>query len=125
MNILFYVVVELTKRMLLDGSSRPELSALTHIPSVPGTPASLSWCWNAGEAVAFAPRRGPLLIWTISGPDSGVTMHRDAHSFMSDICTFRWHSQKKGKVVFGHMDGSLSIFQPGEDVLRAPTFSFP
>lgn len=26
---------------------------------------------------------------------------------------FRWHTQKKGKVAFGHIDGSLSIFQPG------------
>ncbi|EPY85782.1 hypothetical protein CB1_000350073 [Camelus ferus] len=78
-----------------------------------GTPASLSWCWNADDAVAFASDRGPLFIWTISGPDSGVTVHRDAHSFLSDICIFRWHTRKKGKVVFGHIDGSLSIFQPG------------
>lgn len=55
-----------------------------------------------------------MYIWTISGPDSGVTVHRDAHSFLSDICLFRWHPKKKGKVVFGHTDGSLSIFQPGK-----------
>ncbi|XP_053258582.1 WD repeat-containing protein 17 isoform X2 [Podarcis raffonei] len=78
-----------------------------------GIPASLSWCWNAGDAVAFVSHRGPLYIWTISGPDSGVTVHKDAHSFLSDICLFRWHPKKKGKVVFGHTDGSLSIFQPG------------
>nr|XP_034967683.1 WD repeat-containing protein 17 isoform X2 [Zootoca vivipara] len=78
-----------------------------------GIPASLSWCWNAGDAVAFVSQRGPLYIWTISGPDSGVTVHKDAHSFLSDICLFRWHPKKKGKVVFGHTDGSLSIFQPG------------
>ncbi|KAF4026085.1 hypothetical protein G4228_018257 [Cervus hanglu yarkandensis] len=83
------------------------------IEFIPGTPASLSWCWNAGDAVAFASHRGPLFIWTISGPDSGVTVHKDAHSFLSDICIFRWHTQKKGKVAFGHIDGSLSIFQPG------------
>ncbi|KAM6220317.1 WD repeat-containing protein 17 isoform 1-T1 [Rhynchocyon petersi] len=80
---------------------------------VPGMPASLSWCWNTEDAVAFVSHRGPLLIWTITGPDSGVTVHREAHSFLSDICVFRWHTQKKGKVVFGHIDGSLSIFQPG------------
>ncbi|XP_033015742.1 WD repeat-containing protein 17 isoform X2 [Lacerta agilis] len=78
-----------------------------------GIPASLSWCWNAGDAVAFVSHRGPLYIWTISGPDSGVTVHKDAHSFLSDISLFRWHPKKKGKVVFGHTDGSLSIFQPG------------
>ncbi|XP_014403244.1 PREDICTED: WD repeat-containing protein 17 [Myotis brandtii] len=95
-----------------------EQKVIAKLNNTKGTPASLSWCWHAGEAVAFAPRRGPLLIWTISGPDSGVTVHRDAHSFMSDICTFRWHPQKKGKVVFGHMDGSLSIFQPGNKSQR-------
>lgn len=78
-----------------------------------GIPASISWCWNAGDSVAFVSHRGPLYIWTISGPDSGVTVHKEAHSFLSDICLFRWHPLKKGKVVFGHTDGSLSIFQPG------------
>lgn len=80
-----------------------------------GIPASLSWCWNASDAVAFVSHRGPLYIWTISGPDSGVTVHREAHSFLSDISLFRWHPKKKGKVVFGHTDGSLSIFQPGKN----------
>ncbi|XP_044282658.1 WD repeat-containing protein 17-like [Varanus komodoensis] len=78
-----------------------------------GIPASLSWCWNAGDAVAFVSHRGPLYIWTISGLDSGVTVHKEAYNFLSDICLFRWHPKKKGKVVFGHIDGSLSIFQPG------------
>lgn len=78
-----------------------------------GIPASLSWCWNSGDSVAFVSHRGPLYIWTISEPDSGVAVHKEAHSFLSDICLFRWHPLKKGKVVFGHTDGSLSIFQPG------------
>lgn len=82
---------------------------------VSGIPASLGWCWNAGDAVAFVSHRGPLYIWTISGPDSGVTLHREAHSFLSDINLFRWHPKKKGKVVFGHTDGSLSIFQSGKN----------
>uniref|UniRef100_A0A672PNA3 Gem-associated protein 5 TPR domain-containing protein n=1 Tax=Sinocyclocheilus grahami TaxID=75366 RepID=A0A672PNA3_SINGR len=74
------------------------------------------WCWNAGDSVAFVSHRGPLYIWTISGPDSGVAVHKEAHSFLSDICLFRWHPLKKGKVVFGHTDGSLSIFQPDSQV---------
>nr|XP_060635588.1 WD repeat-containing protein 17 [Anolis sagrei ordinatus] len=83
------------------------------LDSTKGVPAFLSWCWNAGDTIAFVSHRGPLYIWAISGPDSGVTVHKDAHSFLSDICLFRWHPKKKGKVVFGHTDGSLSIFQPG------------
>ncbi|XP_043089737.1 WD repeat-containing protein 17 isoform X1 [Puntigrus tetrazona] len=90
-----------------------EQKAVTRLDNTKGIPASLSWCWNAGDSVAFVSHRGPLYIWTISGPDSGVTVHKEAHSFLSDICLFRWHPLKKGKVVFGHTDGSLSIFQPG------------
>ncbi|XP_056127783.1 WD repeat-containing protein 17 isoform X1 [Rhinichthys klamathensis goyatoka] len=90
-----------------------EQKAITRLDNTKGIPASLSWCWNAGDSVAFVSHRGPLYIWSISGPDSGVTVHKEAHSFLSDICLFRWHPLKKGKVVFGHTDGSLSVFQPG------------
>uniref|UniRef100_A0A8C3U5Y8 WD repeat domain 17 n=1 Tax=Catharus ustulatus TaxID=91951 RepID=A0A8C3U5Y8_CATUS len=90
-----------------------EQKVVAKLENTKGIPASLGWCWNAGDAVAFVSHRGPLYIWTVSGPDSGVTVHREAHSFLSDISLFRWHPKKKGKVVFGHTDGSLSIFQPG------------
>uniref|UniRef100_A0A673KA03 WD repeat-containing protein 17-like n=1 Tax=Sinocyclocheilus rhinocerous TaxID=307959 RepID=A0A673KA03_9TELE len=90
-----------------------EQKAVTRLDNTKGIPASLSWCWNASDSIAFVSHRGPLYIWTISGPDLGVTVHKEAHSFLSDICLFRWHPLKKGKVVFGHTDGSLSIFQPG------------
>ena len=82
--------------------------------SFPETPACLGWCWNIDDAVAFVSQKGPLHIWTILGPDSGVSVHKEAHSFVSDICIFRWHTQKKGKVAFGHIDVRISIFQPGK-----------
>uniref|UniRef100_A0A2K6S6R8 WD repeat domain 17 n=1 Tax=Saimiri boliviensis boliviensis TaxID=39432 RepID=A0A2K6S6R8_SAIBB len=90
-----------------------EQKVIAKLDSTKGIPASLNWSWNADDVVAFVSHRGPLFIWTISGPDSGVTVHKEAHSFLSDICIFRWHTHKKGKVAFGHIDGSLSIFQPG------------
>ncbi|XP_021512403.1 WD repeat-containing protein 17 isoform X1 [Meriones unguiculatus] len=90
-----------------------EQKVIAKLDNIKGAPACLGWCWNTNDAVAFVSQKGPLLIWTISGPDSGVSVHKDAHSFVSDICIFRWHTQKKGKVVFGHTDGSISIFQPG------------
>uniref|UniRef100_A0A5F4W4L7 WD repeat domain 17 n=1 Tax=Callithrix jacchus TaxID=9483 RepID=A0A5F4W4L7_CALJA len=90
-----------------------EQKVIAKLDSTKGIPASLNWSWNADDVVAFVSHRGPLFIWTISGPDSGVTVHKEAHSFLSDICVFRWHTHTKGKVAFGHMDGSLSIFQPG------------
>lgn len=86
---------------------------LSFISASPGVPTSVSWCWNSADGVAFVSQRGPLYIWVYGGPDPGVTVHKEAHSFLSDICLFRWHPNKKGKLVFGHTDGSLSIFQPG------------
>nr|XP_032812535.1 WD repeat-containing protein 17 isoform X1 [Petromyzon marinus] len=90
-----------------------EQRVVARLDATKGVPASVSWCWNAGDAVAFVSHRGPLYVWTASGADGGVVMHKEAHSFLSDICLFRWHPRKAGKLVFGHTDGSLSIFQPG------------
>lgn len=84
----------------------------------PGIPACLGWCWDTDDAVAFVSQKGPLLLWTISGPDSGVSVHKEAHGFVSDVSIFRWHTQKKGKVVFGHIDGSISLFQPGKYLIN-------
>ncbi|MBN3284063.1 WDR17 protein, partial [Polyodon spathula] len=90
-----------------------EQKVVAKLDNTKGIPASLSWCWSSGDAVAFVSQRGPLYIWTTSGPDSGVVVHKEAHSFLSDISLFRWHPKKKGKIAFGHTDGSLSVFQPG------------
>uniref|UniRef100_A0A8C2PNK3 WD repeat domain 17 n=1 Tax=Cyprinus carpio TaxID=7962 RepID=A0A8C2PNK3_CYPCA len=89
-----------------------EQKAVTRLDNTKGTGSSTLTVVIALRSY----RSGPLYIWTTSGPDLGVTVHKEAHSFLSDICLFRWHPQKKGKVVFGHTDGSLSIFQPDSQV---------
>ncbi|XP_031722902.1 WD repeat-containing protein 17 isoform X3 [Anarrhichthys ocellatus] len=90
-----------------------EQKTVARLDNTKGVPASVSWCWNFADGVAFVSQRGPLYIWVYGGTDPGVTVHKEAHSFLSDICLFRWHPTKKGKLVFGHTDGSLSVFQPG------------
>uniref|UniRef100_A0A1A7XK62 WD repeat domain 17 n=1 Tax=Iconisemion striatum TaxID=60296 RepID=A0A1A7XK62_9TELE len=90
-----------------------EKKAVARLDNTKGVPVSVSWCWNSADGLAFVSQRGPLYIWAYRGSDPGVTVHKEAHSFLSDICLFRWHPTKKGKLVFGHTDGSLSIFQPG------------
>ncbi|XP_035316413.1 WD repeat-containing protein 17 isoform X7 [Cricetulus griseus] len=89
-----------------------EQKVIAKLDNIKGIPACLGWCWDTDDAVAFVSQKGPLLLWTISGPDSGVSVHKEAHGFVSDVSIFRWHTQKKGKVVFGHIDGSISLFQP-------------
>ncbi|CAL1602627.1 unnamed protein product [Knipowitschia caucasica] len=90
-----------------------EQKAVARLDNTKGVPASVSWCWNCSEGVGFVSQRGPLFIWVYGGAESGLTVHKEAHSFLSDISLFRWHRTKKNKLVFGHTDGSLSIFQPG------------
>uniref|UniRef100_A0AAZ1Y2W9 WD repeat domain 17 n=1 Tax=Oreochromis aureus TaxID=47969 RepID=A0AAZ1Y2W9_OREAU len=91
-----------------------EKKAVARLDNTKGVPVSVSWCWNSADGVAFVSQRGPLYIWVYRGPDPGVTVHKEAHSFLSDICLFRWYPTKKGKLVFGHTDGSLSVFQPDQ-----------
>uniref|UniRef100_A0A669BHG8 WD repeat domain 17 n=1 Tax=Oreochromis niloticus TaxID=8128 RepID=A0A669BHG8_ORENI len=93
-----------------------EKKAVARLDNTKGVPVSVSWCWNSADGVAFVSQRGPLYIWVYRSPDPGVTVHKEAHSFLSDICLFRWHPTKKGKLVFGHTDGSLSVFQPDSQV---------
>ncbi|XP_028305170.1 WD repeat-containing protein 17 isoform X2 [Gouania willdenowi] len=95
-----------------------EKRAAARLDSTKGVPVSVSWCWNAADGVAFVSQRGPLYVWAYQGHDPGVTMHKEAHNFLSDICLFRWHPIRRGKLVFGHTDGSLSIFQPGTKSLK-------
>ncbi|XP_054635631.1 WD repeat-containing protein 17 isoform X4 [Dunckerocampus dactyliophorus] len=90
-----------------------EQKAVARLDNTKGVPAAVSWCWNSADGVAFVSQRGPLYVWVYGNSDHGVTVHKEAHSFLSDICLFRWHPTKKGRLVFGHTDGSLSIFQPG------------
>ncbi|XP_014826293.1 PREDICTED: WD repeat-containing protein 17 isoform X1 [Poecilia mexicana] len=90
-----------------------EKKAVARLDNTKGVPVSVSWCWNSADGVAFVSQRGPLYVWDYRGSDAAVTVHKEAHSFLSDICLFRWHPSKKGKLVFGHTDGSLSVFQPG------------
>ncbi|EDL35647.1 WD repeat domain 17, isoform CRA_c [Mus musculus] len=89
------------------------------------TITAISWCPHNPDLFASSSTDNLVIIWNVAeqkviakldnikGPDSGVSVHKEAHSFASDICIFRWHTQKKGKVAFGHIDGSISIFQPG------------
>uniref|UniRef100_A0A8C4Q4P6 Uncharacterized protein n=1 Tax=Eptatretus burgeri TaxID=7764 RepID=A0A8C4Q4P6_EPTBU len=86
---------------------------LSTIVPLPDTPSFLSWCPDCSDTVTFTSPSGPLYLWTVSETESNVVPHHEAHNFLSEVCLFRWHPQNNGRVVFGHSDGSISIFQPG------------
>ncbi len=79
-----------------------------------GTPSSVAWCPHEKDCVSFVYGRGPLFLWNHTAQGGGLSTHKDAQTFSSDICQFRWHWKKMGKIVFGHIDGSVSIFCPGK-----------
>ena len=76
-------------------------------------PSSVGWCLHEKDCVSFAYGKGPLFMWSYNTAGN-VSLHKDAQNFMSDICQFRWHPKKTGKLAFGHNDGSVSLFCPGK-----------
>ena len=80
------------------------------------TPSSVGWCMYDKDVVTFAHSKGSLFLWNhVQG--GVVTQHKEAHGFVSDISMFRWHRKKHGKLVVGHVDGSLSFFCQGKFVV--------
>uniref|UniRef100_A0A8C4Q599 Uncharacterized protein n=1 Tax=Eptatretus burgeri TaxID=7764 RepID=A0A8C4Q599_EPTBU len=90
-----------------------ERKVVSRLKLIEDTPSFLSWCPDCSDTVTFTSPSGPLYLWTVSETESNVVPHHEAHNFLSEVCLFRWHPQNNGRVVFGHSDGSISIFQPG------------
>ena len=87
---------------------------IARLENIRGVPSSISWCPHEKDILAFIFGRGPLFLWNHTSQPSALSQHKEAHNFNSDVCQFRWHPKKMGKIVFGHKDGSISIFCPGK-----------
>lgn len=87
--------------------------AVAKLENTKGVPCSMGWCFHEKDCIAFVYGRGPLLLWNYCGDGTSLSAHTQATNFMSDVCQFRWHHKKMGKLAFGHMDGSISFFCPG------------
>ncbi|XP_067662961.1 WD repeat-containing protein 17-like [Haliotis asinina] len=75
-------------------------------------PCSVGWCPYDTDIISFISSRGPMYSWNYK-LDNGVTVVKEAQSFNSDVCQLRWHPKSLGKVVFGHVDGSISVCNIG------------
>ena len=89
-----------------------EQKVVTSMKNMKSPACSLGWALHEKECVSFTSGKGPLCLWNYK-IQNGLTVHKEAQNFMSDICQFRWHHKKVGKVAFGHLDGSVSLFCPG------------
>ena len=94
----------------------PEQRVLAKLDSLKSPPSSLGWCPHDKDCIAFVYGKGPLFLWNYV-TKVPVSIHEDAQGFSSDICQFRWHHKKMGKLVFGHSDGSISILCTGSYLL--------
>ena len=72
-------------------------------------PVSVGWCTHDPSLVSFVLSRGPMFVWNYLIGERSLSTVKEAQSFSSDVCQFRWHRRHHGKVVFGHMDGSISV----------------
>jgi WD40 repeat protein len=86
---------------------------VSSLTSMKSAACSLGWCLHEKECVSFVSGCGPLALWNYN-QENGITIHKEAQNFTSDICQFRWHHKKVGRLAFGHVDGSVSLFCPGE-----------
>ncbi|XP_074650106.1 WD repeat-containing protein 17-like [Tubulanus polymorphus] len=89
-----------------------EQRAVAKLDNLKSIPSSVGWCPHERECIAFISQRGPLLLWNYS--HGGITQHKHAQNFLSEVCQFRWHHRKMGKIAFGHMDGSISMCCTGQ-----------
>ncbi|XP_072171647.1 WD repeat-containing protein 17-like [Diadema setosum] len=89
-----------------------EQRVVASLESVRATPTSLGWSMVDKSRLAFCSGRGPVVVWNFEEADSTVP-HKEALNFVSNVTLFRWHRRKLGKLVTGHVNGSLSFFSVG------------
>ena len=90
------------------------VSRLSNMYSIPN---SVGWCMHEKDCVAFISDLGPLCVWNFANAvapgNKGVAIHKETN-FSVEVCMFRWHPTKAGKLAFGHGDGSMSFICQGE-----------
>lgn len=80
-------------------------------------PVCIGWCPHDKDAVAYIFGRGPMHVWNYTSPPNKL-ISKESMTFFSEVCQFRWNHKKVGKLVFGHMDGSISVVNPGQKAFK-------
>ncbi|KAK7486957.1 hypothetical protein BaRGS_00021773 [Batillaria attramentaria] len=80
-------------------------------------PRCIGWSFHDKFCLGFISGRGPLMLWHYTEKHNPSVV-KDSQSFVSPVTMFRWHPKKQGMVVFGHVDGSISVLQIGSKCAR-------
>ena len=92
-------------------SQQKVISTLDSFNSVP---VCIGWCPHDQDSIAYINGRGPMQIWSYTAPaEKIVSKYLESVTFFSDVSQFRWNHKKQGKLVFGHVDGSITVINPG------------
>ena len=75
-------------------------------------PTCIGWSYHDPTCLGFISGRGPMQLWHYSESRCPAIV-KDAQSFSAIVTIFRWHPKKQGTLVFGHLDGSISILVIG------------
>ncbi|CAK8683632.1 unnamed protein product [Clavelina lepadiformis] len=67
---------------------------------------------NRGDILAFCGKQGPLTLWNTV--NNNISTVDNTVGFDYNITLFRFHHTDPTKFIFGHYDGSLSIFNAGK-----------
>ncbi|XP_068702720.1 WD repeat-containing protein 17-like [Montipora foliosa] len=82
-------------------------------------PVCIGWCPQEKDSIAYIYGRGPMHIWNFtSPPDKLISKYLESMTFFAEVCQFRWNHKKIGKLVFGHVDGSISVVNPGQKAYK-------
>ena len=98
---------------------------VSRLENIQYAPTSLGWCPHERDFIALAYGKGPLFVWNLAASGHGLSQHKEAQNFQSNICRFRWHPKKTGKLVFGHADGSISVFCVGKAFVKYHLLQLP
>lgn len=91
---------------------------ISTLDSFKTAPVCIGWCPHDQDAIAYMYGRGPMQIWNSTSPDKIISKYLESMTFFSDVCQFRWNQKKIGKLVFGHVDGSISVVSPGQKTFK-------
>ena len=80
-------------------------------------PATVRWHPTEKSTFGFICGRGPLQLVDIEESD-GTSRPVEATLFLSDVSHFSWNYQHRGKLAFGHVDGSVSILWTKQKIDR-------
>ena len=93
-----------------------EQKVLALMDNIQTAPSCIGWVPHELHALSYIYGRGPLFIWNYAAAagEGILSKHLESMVFFSDVCQFRWHQRKLGKLAFGHVDGTISVVCPGQ-----------